>query len=349
MTRPIFKNKIFYLIILILMVIGGGLAGAGWWVLKSPNTKIHDPSGEYILYLKPGTTLDELTHTLTSRGILRQTRTFSLLADLSKSAEKIKPGRYRITSGMSNHALLQKLRNGLQDPLKFTFNNLNYIEDFCEAAEKVFAFGAVDMLEVLTDMHLLDSLNIQPEMVLGYLLPNTYEIYWTTTPEGLFFRLLKEHERFWTPERLDLLKATGLTRDEVLVLASIIQKETNHRDELPRMAGVFINRLNIGMKLQADPTVKYAIGDLSIRRVLYSHLEYPSPYNTYHVYGLPPGVICAPNPSSIDAVLNHERHQYLYYAAQPGYNSRHSFAVTHQQHLQNARKYHAWLRQENIR
>jgi len=344
-----FRKRIFYLLILLILLLGAGVAAAGWWLVRSPNTEVSDRSGEFILYIHPGTSLEVVTRTLTSHGILKHTKSFVVVANFSNSAEKIKPGRYRITSGMSNYTLLQKLRNGLQDPLKFTFNNLNYIEDFCGAAGRVFGFDSLAMLEVLTDRQLLDSLKIAPEMVLGYLLPNTYEVYWTTTPEGLFFRLLKEYERFWNDDRRKKLARTGLTGEEVLILASIIQKETNHRDELPRMAGVFINRLNKGMKLQADPTVKYAIGDLTIRRVLYSHLEYPSPYNTYHVFGLPPGVICAPNPTSIDAVLNFEAHQYLYYAAQPGYNSRHSFAVTHLQHLQNARKYHAWLRQENIR
>ena len=333
--------------ILVVTILLAG--GAGAWYLLKPNTIIRENDKPYYLYIHKGETLEEISEQLVRDNILKYPATFKTVATLTHSESLIKTGRYRIDNGMSNYRLLQKLRNGLQDPLRFTFNNINYIEDFCNAAGSTFQFDSIQMLEVVRDHDFLDSLNIPPEMLLGYLLPNTYEVYWTITPRGLMLRMVQEWEKFWNEEREEKRKKGKLTRQEVLILASIIQKESNHKEELSRMAGVYINRLRAGMKLQADPTVKYANGDLSIRRVLYRHLNFPSPYNTYHVVGLPPGVICAPNPSAIDAVLNYETHDYFYFCARPGYNSMHTFARTHAQHLQNRHQYQLWLRSEGIR
>jgi UPF0755 protein len=342
-------KKTIIRVVAVILSTGIVLASAGAWVLYSPNVTT-TPSGEkYYLFVTNYTTMDEVESTLIRDGRLKWANTFNLVAKLSKSENRLKPGRYLIESGMSNYNLLQKLRNGLQEPVKFTFNNINFIEDFCGKAGAVFHFDSLQMLDAMRDKQLLDSLGIRPEMLLGHLLPNTYEVYWTISPEGLLIRLVRESDRFWNEERITLLKKRGLKKDDVLILASIIQKETNHTSEMARMAGVYVNRLRQGIKLQADPTVKFAIGDLSIRRVLYRHLEYPSPYNTYYTEGLPPGVICAPNPSTIDQVLNYEDHDYLFFVAKPGYNSTHAFAVTHRQHEQNRIRYHAWLQQEGIR
>jgi UPF0755 protein len=317
------------------------------WLLFSPNTR--NTESEYFLFVSKTTRIDDVIARLQTDKMLNSVSSFRMIAEFSNSGEKLKPGRYSIEPHMSNYTLLQRLRNGLQTPLKFTFNNINYPEDFCGVAGSVFHFDSLAMTETVRDRQLLDSLGVRPEMLLGYLLPNTYEVYWTTTPEGLIKRMLRESEQFWAGARTEILKQRGLTKEEVLILASITQKETNHQDEMSRIAGVYINRLRIGMKLQADPTVKYANGDLTLRRVLNEHLEHTSPYNTYQVTGLPPGVICAPNPSTIDKVLQYEEHNYLYFAAKPGYQSKHTFAVTYSQHLQNARNYHRWLRSEGIR
>ncbi|MFO7723188.1 MAG: endolytic transglycosylase MltG [Bacteroidales bacterium] len=333
----------------IIIGLSAATAAVGGWYLYASNITDTPGAEKYYLYVTHYSTMDDVVQTLSQDGMLKRESTFRLVAKISKSEEKLKPGRYLIEPGLSNYKLLQKLRNGLQEPVKFTFNNINFIEDFCGKAGAVFHFDSLQMLEAMRDKQLLDSLGIKPEMLLGQLLPNTYEVYWTISPEGLLIRLLNESDRFWNEERKAQLESRGLTKDDVLILASIIQKETNHVSEMSRMAGVYINRLKLGMKLQADPTVKYAVGDLSIRRVLFRHLEHPSPWNTYYTEGLPPGVICAPNPATIDQILNYEEHDYLFFVANPGYNSTHTFAETHRQHEQNRARYLAWLRQEGIR
>lgn len=341
--------KKFIWILSPIIVIAMLAAAAGWWLLYSPNTVKSVESNGYILFITPEHTLADIEDELTAAGILKCPWSFRKVGLLSRSGEKIKPGRYRISAGMNNYSLFQKFRNGLQHPVRFTFNNLNYIEDFCGVAGSNFGFDSLDIIETVRDKQFLDSLGIRPEMFLGYMLPNTYEVYWTISPKGLIIRMLKESDIFWNNQRIKKLQERGLEKEDVLIIASIIQKETNHIDEMSRMAGVFINRLGKGMKLQADPTVKYAVGDLTIRRVQNIHLEYPSPYNTYYSYGLPPGVICAPNPVTIDKVLDYEEHDYLFFVAKPGYNSKHAFAVTGTQHMQNSRKYRAWLNSEGIR
>lgn len=292
--------------------------------------------------------MDDVIKMLEQDSVMRNSHTFKWVAKWSKSEKLLKPGRYKLVPGLSNYRLLQKLRNGLQEPVRFTFNNIDLPEEFAALAGKSFHFDSLQMLEAMRDPQFLDSLNIKPEMLLGHFLPNTYEFYWTTTPQKLITRLVNESEKFWNDDRNKKLEERGLTRDQVLIIASIVQKETNHTDEMARMAGVYINRLKKGMKLQADPTVKFAVGQPGLRRIRGAHISYPSPYNTYYSEGLPPGVICAPEPTTIDQVLLYENHNYLYFCAEPGYNSKHTFAVTGMQHMQNAAKYRAWLREEGI-
>lgn len=341
------KKVVFIVLSIILFVIIVVIALSAWY-LYNPNV-YRVPESGYYLNVDKDDSFDDIFEQLNNDNVLKHPATFYTVARYTKSDDKIKQGRYKIERGMNNHVLLQMLRNGLQTPLMFTFNNINYIEDFCGMAGRVLQMDSLQVLKVLRDEEFLNGLSVKPEMILGYMLPDSYEVYWTISPEGLIKRLVNESERFWQGERKQLLKQRGLNKDEVLIIASIIQKETNHLDEMPRMAGVYVNRLRRGIKLQADPTVKYAVGDLTLRRILYKHLETPSPYNTYYVQGLPPGVICAPNPATIDKVLNYEEHDLLFFCAEPGYNSRHVFAATNAQHERNRSRYHAWLRSEGIR
>jgi UPF0755 protein len=180
-------------------------------------------------------------------------------------------------------------------------------------------------------------------------IPNTYEFYWTVSPEDFVRRMRKEYDRFWTPERDAARRRSGLSRDEVMTLASIVTEETNKADEMPRVAGVYINRLRKGMPLQADPTVKCALQDFSLRRILHKHLRTPSPYNTYLNKGLPPSPIAMPSVAAIDGVLNFENHDYLFFCARPTFDGYHSFARTYGEHLANARAYSAELNRRNIK
>jgi UPF0755 protein len=226
------KRKIIVAIVLLFLLAGGG-AAVLWYMVYGNNTHQTGEKG-YLLFVSEENTLDDITRELTTAGVMIRPTTFTLLAEKTQSDRLLKPGRYLITDGMSNHQLLQRLRNGLQTPLMFTFNNLNFIEDFCGVAGRVFMFDSTDMVRVVRDLDFLDSLGVRPKMLLGHLLPNTYEFFWTTSPEGVVNRLLQEHERFWRGSRTEKLHARGLDRDEVLILASIIQKETNHIDEMAR-------------------------------------------------------------------------------------------------------------------
>ena len=180
-------------------------------------------------------------------------------------------------------------------------------------------------------------------------IPDSYEFYWTVTPEELVGRMKREYDRFWTPERDALRKRSGLSRLEVMTLASIVYEETRMTDEMPRVAGVYINRLKRGIPLQADPTVKYAMQDFALRRILYKHLRFPSPYNTYINKGLPPSPICMPGKNAIDAVLNFEKHDYIFFCARPTFDGYHNFARTLDEHMKNARAYSAELDRRKIR
>ncbi|HRZ42866.1 MAG TPA: endolytic transglycosylase MltG [Bacteroidales bacterium] len=340
--------KKLWIYILAALALCLAVAATGAFFLLAPNVKRNIPDDREWLFVAPRHTMDDVTASLERNSVLRSDFTFKMVADWSGSGDLLRPGRYRLLPGMSNYRILQKLRNGLQEPVRFTFNNIDLPEEFAGIAGKAFHFDSLQMLEAMKDPGLEDSMTIKPEMLLGHFLPNTYEIYWTISPEKLIARLVSESEKFWTDERNRKLAERNLTRDQVLIIASIVQKETNHTDEMSRIAGVYINRLKTGMKLQADPTVKFAVGQPGLRRIRHEQLVYASPYNTYYTEGLPPGVICAPEPETIDRVLAYEEHQYLYFCAEPGYNSRHTFAVTGKQHMQNAAKYRAWLRRERI-
>jgi UPF0755 protein len=182
---------------------------------------------------------------------------------------------------------------------------------------------------------------------MGLFIPNTYEFYWNTNTQQFLKRMKKEYDRFWTPERLAQARSLELTPLQVLTLASIVEEETNYNDEKSRVAGVYINRVHSNMLLQADPTVKFAIKDFSIKRVLNTHLSYASPYNTYLNKGLPPGPICTPSIKTIDAVLNAEHHDYLYFCANPDKPGTHVFAKTYHEHQLNAKRYQKWITQRS--
>ena len=194
-----------------------------------------------------------------------------------------------------------------------------------------------------------EKYGFKPEEMIGMFIPNTYEVWWNITPEGLTERMKKEYDNFWNEERVAKLARTRLTQKEVTTLASIICEETRMTDEMPTMAGVYINRLRRGMLLQADPTVKFAIGDFTIRRVLNRHLEVDSPYNTYKYAGLPPSPICMPSIKGIDAVLNYKESNYLYFCAKEDFSGYHNFARTLSEHNQNARRYANALNRAGIR
>jgi UPF0755 protein len=261
----------------------------------------------------------------------------------------VKPGRYKLLSGMTNRQVINLLKSGRQSPLKLTFTNVRLRRELAVKLSKQIDARPQQIDSLLSSPSYTKSLGFDTTTVLSMFIPNTYELYWNTSPKNLMQRMKKEYEKFWTPERDAAREKEHLTRTEVSTLASIVEAEQQqHADERPRIAAVYLNRLKRGMKLQADPTVVYANGDFGIKRVLNVHLQKDSPYNTYRVNGLPPGPINLPSISSIDAVLHPEENNYLYFCAKEDFTGYHAFATNETQHLVNARRYQAALTRAGI-
>ncbi len=267
-------------------------------------------------------------------------KAFDLYAErLTLERSGIKPGRYLLREGMSVVDIVRMLKLGLQSPVHVIFNNVRTEEQLSGVLAKQIEADSLSILRQLRAHKGAVSLFI----------PNTYEMWWTTTPEELVVRMERESAKFWNSEREAKRKALNMSRVEVLTLASILYEESKQEGEMARIAGVYLNRLQRGMKLQADPTVKYAMGDFEKQRVLRKDLSYDSPYNTYLYAGLPPGPICLPSIVAIDSVLNPENHNYLFFCARPEMDGYHNFATTYSAHLANARRYSAELDRMGIK
>ena len=270
------------------------------------------------------------------------------------SAEKqfrfpLEYGNQRLEPGMNVVEIARMLKLGMQTPVRVTLNYARTRAFLASRLARQLDADSAELMRALTDPQLAREVGTDSLQLFSIFIPNTYEFYWTVSPEDFVRRMRKEYDRFWTPERDAARRRSGLSRDEVMTLASIVTEETNKADEMPRVAGVYINRLRKGMPLQADPTVKYALQDFSLRRILHKHLRTPSPYNTYLNKGLPPSSIAMPSVAAIDGVLNFENHDYLFFCARPTFDGYHSFARTYGEHLANARAYSAELNRRNIK
>lgn len=272
---------------------------------------------------------------------------FDLMASLRSYNKNVKPGRFLLKKGMGNFALIASLRRNV--PVKIAFNNQERLEN---VAQRIGAEIEPDSLQLITafrDSVFLKKNGLTKENVLSIFIPNSYEFYWNTSAEKFRDKMLEEYKKFWNKDRLAKAEKLGMTPEQVITLASIVHKETVKSDERPRVAGAYLNRLKQGMPLQGDPTVIYALklrdNDFNqvIKRVLYGDLTINSPYNTYVNLGLPPGPIAQPDISAIDAVLNPEKHDYLYFCASVDRFGYHEFAATYAQHQVNAKKYADWL------
>lgn len=262
---------------------------------------------------------------------------------------KVKGGRYVVKRGIGYRELIRMLAAGQQTPVNLVISgNVRLKDKLAGIISRQVEADSVSILNLLNDKTFLADLGFTPDNSILLFLPNTYNVYWNRAPKSLLEDMKKQYDKFWNPKRLEQLKATGLTKDEVMIIASIAIEESSKGDELPRIVGVYINRLKKNMPLQADPTVKYAVGDFTLKRVLTKHTEYESPYNTYKNTGLPPGPICIPSIVAIDAVLNYEQHDYFYFCAKDDFSGYHVFAQTLQQHNQNAQAYRNALNRKKI-
>src|SRR5690554_3323970 len=292
--------------------------------------------------------IDQVRDTLQTHDILINNKAFNWVSKKKKYPQSIKPGRYLLRTGMNTNQIVNKLRAGEQDPVNVTFNNARFNEDLAGKVSRYIQADSVAILQLFSDTIKIEQWGFNPETFRAMFIPNTYQFYWTTSAEGFAERMKKEYDRFWTDDRKNKAEEIGLTPIEVITLASIIQEETAKNEELKRVAGLYINRLNRGMPLQADPTVRYAVGDFSVRRILNAHLEVDSPYNTYKYAGLPPGPVNFPEVSAIEAVLDYEKHKYLYMAAKEDFSGYHNFASTLSERNRNANRYRAALNKKKI-
>lgn len=312
------------------------------FVFLMPN--VRSVEGSEAFYVPTGTKTSQMLEKLHQEGRLVSGFSFRMMAKVFLTDEQAKPGKYLLTSGMNNLKLIRMLRSGRQTPVALTFNNVRLSE---ELAGKIATYIEPDssiLLAKMKDPLFCAQYGLDTHTIMSLFIPNTYQVYWNTSAENLFDKMADEHAAFWkTNNRSDKAEAMGLTKDQVYTLASIVEKETLVNSEKATVAGVYLNRLNTGMRLQADPTVVFATRQWDLKRVLQSHLTFDSPFNTYRYDGLPPGPICMPEISSIDAVLNAEQHDYLYFCAKPGGVGEHAFASSFEEHLHHAKIYREWV------
>ena len=313
--------------------------------LANVNISSHKPGH---LYIPTGSKVQDVFSLLYRDSLIINHKTFEWLSSKKHLADHIHPGHYVIKKGMNNEDLLRMLIAGRQEPIRLTFNNIRTRDQLAEKISLQIEASESDLKHTLNDEMFLSSLGFNSEDIMTIFLPNTYEFYWNTSSEQFIQRMTKEFNKFWSAERKAKAAKIGLSPVEVIILASIVDEETDKTDEEPRIAGVYINRMKKHMLLQADPTVRYALGDFTISRILKKHLEIESPYNTYIHTGLPPGPISIPSIAAINAVLNYETHSYLYFCASDEFNGYHHFSKTLEQHLVYAQQYQKALNKHRI-
>ena len=337
-TKKQLRYAIYTTLAIILIVI---LAFAH--MLFSSNT--HQDA---TVIIKQNSTYEQVIQELQRKNVLKNVSSFRFTCKLL-FYKSVKPGKYVFKKGESNFSMVMKLRRGQHYPVKFTFNNVRTKQQLIEKlSKKEFYFDWEKLAKLLNDRNFLKNYQpfgepLTPETVIAVFRPDTYEFYYDITAKEFFEKMYSYYVGFWTDERQAKAKEIGLTPMEVNILASIVEEENQQSGEQSRIAGLYMNRLHKDMLLQSDPTVIFAIGDYSIRRVLNQHLQYNSPYNTYIHKGLPPGPIRIPSTCAIDAVLKYEHHDYLYMCAKEDFSGAHNFAKTYNEHLKNARKYQAAL------
>lgn len=337
--------KIVFSVFLVLIIAGGIIGYQYYKKIYNPNIQTKDKD---YLYIPTGSTFDDVVRIIENRKLVKDINSFEWVAELKKYPEKIKPGKYLIKKNMSNNELVNLLRAGIQEPVMVIFNNARTKEQLAGKVSKNIEADSSHVLSLLESDDFITKYGFNSESIMTMFIPNSYELFWNTSAEQFFDRIASEYKQFWTEDRKDKAKMLGLSQSEVSILASIVEQETIKKDERPRVAGVYLNRIRKKMLLQADPTVIYAMGDFTIKRVLKEYLDYDSPYNTYKYAGLPPGPICLPSISSIDAVLNSEKHDYIFFCAKEDFSGYHNFAKTAEQHAVNAAKYRNALNKRKI-
>lgn len=347
------KTTVSVLATVVFFIIAAAAVAA--WTLISRPFCVEDT---HYIYIDADDDLDSVRSKVVLEGSPSQMLGFSLMASL-KHYDAPRTGRYAIEPSDCHFDLVRRLANGVQSPVRLTVPEVRTLAAMAERLSHSLMITEQELQETLADVAFIDSLGGYTAATLPCLfVPNTYEVYWNVTAQNLLARLHKEKERFWqqnitvggnTLTRLEAARQMGFTPEEVVTLASIVDSETSYKPEKPTVAGLYIHRLNVGMPLQSDPTVIFALQDFTIRRVTLAQTHYPSPYNTYVITGLPPGPIRIPSVSGIDAVLAYDHNSYLYMCAKEDFSGSHNFTSDYSQHMQNARRYQRALNERGIR
>lgn len=340
------SKKLLLLIIGLLLVIGGVLGLSLYSKIFKGNTV-----EEGYLYIPTGSNFEEVENLV--RPFLKRVKPFVSVAEKLNYPEAVKPGKYKISKGMSNFELVRMLRSGKQTMVNLSFNNQDTFEKLAGRISQQIEADSLSLLKAFTDNSFLEEAGLNSNNAIGMYIPNSYEFYWNTTAEDFRAKMQDEYTKFWDATRLEKAKKLNLTKNEVITLASIVQKETASVNERPIVAKLYLNRLASDWPLQADPTIIFALkaklgNDMVIKRVFSKDLDINSPYNTYKNTGLPPGPISMPDISSIEAVLNPANHDYFYMCASVTTFGTHEFAKTLDQHNKNAAKYQQWLNKQGV-
>ena len=342
-------KKILLAILIIGLVVAAFFANFVYKAMLKPNTAFNNETA--YVFIPTHATYKDVRNQL--EPLLDDIDSFDNLAERKKYTTNIKAGRFEIKKGMSNNDIINSIRSK-NLPIKLSFNNQETLEKLAGRVANQIEADSLSLLKAMKETAFLNKNKFKEATALGMYLPNSYQFFWNTSAESFRDRMLKEYNRFWTDARIQKANEIGLSQDQVIALASIVYEESKQASEQPRIAGVYMNRLRIGMPLQADPTLKFAAYQLPkyknivIKRVLNVHKDIASPYNTYRNQGLPPGLIAMPDISAIDAVLNYEKHKYLYFAADAKRFGFHKFAKTLSQHNVNAREYQRYLSSQGI-
>jgi len=338
-------KKLVRTLFYIILAAGSLLTLFLWMIVLRQNVRADEPVR---IYVPTGSDFNALTDTIESTGVLRSRGSFVLTSRLKSFGRSVKPGSYTLNPGMSNNAMVNMLRSGQQSPVNVTFNNIRTLEELAGRIGGQIEADSADISAFFADETNYMDDGFDRRTLISVFIPDTYQLYWSVDARGFYRRMLKEYRDYWTAERKALAEEKGLTPVEVSVLASIVDEEVSKADEKPRIAGVYLNRLRVGMPLQADPTVKFAVNDFSLRRVLNRHLEVDSPYNTYKYAGLPPGPIRCPSRSGLESVLNPEKHEYLFFVAKFDGSGYHHFSRTLAEHNRYAASYRSELNRRRI-
>jgi len=336
------RKKIIALLVILLLI------SAIW--IKNFYNRLYSPNiaGNYMLFIREKDNFDQVVKQLQENGCLTKVETFKRVARLKDYDNNLRPGAYKVEKGWSNNQLINILRSGTQTPVMVTFNSIRTLEELAGKVARQLQCDSLSFIKLFKNDSSTLKLGFKKETLPALFIPNSYSLYWTTTPQAFLTRMKYEYDKFWNETRKEKAKSIGLTTDQVATLASIVQEESNKAEDKPIIAGVYINRLHKDWPLQADPTIRFALDDFGIRRILTTQLTVESPYNTYLKPGLPPGPINIPEISSLEAVLNFTVHDYFYFCAKEDFSGYSNFAKTLSEHNRNARKYQEALNKMKV-